>query len=148
MVAHLKHILILSLLVGAGQLAPTALADMDMEDVSALSIEGSIDVAPEFQKYLSRSDRLIIKLFHPKDGIEMDAKYSIVRTFKLPLNFRISPYILMDGSTRHDKYTVEVFTDKDQDVLRIKSGELFGTTSDTLQLGSRDVSLLLNQIRK
>ena len=98
--------------MGAGQLAPTALADMDMEDVSALSIEGSIDVAPEFQKYLSRSDRLIIKLIHPKDGIEMDAKYSIVRTFKLPLNFRISPYILMDGSTRHDKYTVEVFTIK------------------------------------
>ena len=54
----------------------------------------------------------------------------------------------MDGSTRHDKYTVEVFTDKDQDVLRIESGELFGTTRATLQLGSRDVRLLMNQFRE
>lgn len=121
---------------------------MDTEDMSALSIEGTINAAPELHQYLSVSDRLIIKLFHPKDGIEMDAKYSIVRSFELPLNFRIFPYILMDGSTRHDKYVVEVFTDKDQDVLRIKTGELFGTSRDTLQLGSRDVRLLMNQFRE
>ena len=124
------------------------LADMDTEDMSALSIEGTINAAPELHQYLSVSDRLIIKLFHPKDGIEMDAKYSIVGNFQLPLKFRIFPYILMDGSTRHDKYVVEVFTDKDQDVLRIKTGELFGTSRDTLQLGSRDVRLLMNQFRE
>ena len=125
-----------------------ALADMDTNDMAGLSIEGTINAVPELQQYLSTSDRLIIKLFHPKDGIEMDAKYSIVRSFELPLKFRIFPYILMDGSTRHDKYVVEVFTDKDQDVLRIGNGEIFGTTPDTLQLGSRDVKLLLNQFRE
>lgn len=125
-----------------------ALADMDTNDTAGLSIEGTINAVPELQQYLSTSDRLIIKLFHPKDGIEMDAKYSIVRNFQLPLKFRISPSILMDGTTHHDKYVVEVFTDKDQDVLRIESGELFGTTRDTLQLGSRDVRLLMNQFRE
>ena len=125
-----------------------ALADMDTNDMVGLSIEGTINAVPELQQYLSTSDRLIIKLFHPKDGIEMDAKYSIVGNFQLPLKFRISPSILMDGTTHHDKYVVEVFTDKDQDVLRIESGELFGTTRDTLQLGSRDVRLLMNQFRE
>ena len=125
-----------------------ALADMDTNDMAGLSIEGTINAVPELQQYLSTSDRLIIKLFHPKDGIEMDAKYSIVGNFQLPLKFRISPSILMDGTTHHDKYVVEVFTDKDQDVLRIGNGEIFGTTPDTLQLGSRDVKLLLNQFRE
>jgi len=125
-----------------------ALADMDTNDMAGLSIEGTINAVPELQQYLSTSDRLIIKLFHPKDGIEMDAKYSIVGNFQLPLKFRISPSILMDGTTHHDKYVVEVFTDKDQDVLRIESGELFGTTRDALQLGSRDVRLLMNQFRE
>ena len=125
-----------------------ALADMDTNDMAGLSIEGTINAVPELQQYLSTSERLIIKLFHPKDGIEMDAKYSIVGNFQLPLKFRISPSILMDGTTHHDKYVVEVFTDKDQDVLRIESGELFGTTRDALQLGSRDVRLLMNQFRE
>lgn len=125
-----------------------ALADMDTNDMAGLSIEGTINAVPELEQYLSTSDRLIIKLFHPKDGIEMDAKYSIVGNFQLPLKFRISPSILMDGTTHHDKYVVEVFTDKDQDVLRIESGELFGTTRDALQLGSRDVRLLMNQFRE
>ena len=125
-----------------------ALADMDTNDMVGLSIEGTINAVPELQQYLSTSDRLIIKLFHPKDGIEMDAKYSIVGNFQLPLKFRISPSILMDGTTHHHKYVVEVFTDKDQDVLRIESGELFGTTRDALQLGSRDVRLLMNQFRE
>ena len=141
-----ERVLVLSFLIG--QLAPIALADMDTNDMANLSIEGTINAVPELQQYLSTSDRLIIKLFHPKDGIEMDAKYSIVGNFQLPLKFRISPSILMDGTTHHDKYVVEVFTDKDQDVLRIESGELFGTTRDALQLGSRDVRLLMNQFRE
>ncbi|SVC32181.1 uncharacterized protein METZ01_LOCUS285035 [marine metagenome] len=141
----LGRALVLVLLMA--QLLSAALA-MDIEDVSALSIEGTIDATPQFQQYLSSSDRLIIKIFHPENGIEMDAKYSIVRNFQLPLKFRITPYILMDRSTRHEKYIIEVFTDKDKDLLRIESGELFGTTPDTIQLGSRDVKLLLNQFRK
>tara|TARA_B100000929_G_scaffold286656_1_gene272158 strand:- start:582 stop:1016 length:435 start_codon:yes stop_codon:yes gene_type:complete len=141
----LGRALVLALLMA--QLLSAALA-MDIEDVSALSIEGTIDATPQFQQYLSSSDRLIIKIFHPENGIEMDAKYSIVRNFQLPLKFRITPYILMDRSTRHEKYIIEVFTDKDKDLLRIESGELFGTTPDTIQLGSRDVKLLLNQFRK
>ena len=141
-----ERVLVLSFLIG--QLPSMALADMDTNDMAGLSIEGPINAVPELQQYLSTSDRLIIKLFHPKDGIEMDAKYSIVGNFQLPLKFRISPSILMDGTTHHDKYVVEVFTDKDQDVLRIESGEFFGTTRDALQLGSRDVRLLMNQFRE
>ena len=103
---------------------------------------------PELKAKLSPTDRLVIKLFHPKDGIEMDAKYSIISNFQLPLEFRVSPYIVMDGTTRHEKYVIEVFTDKDQDVLGIADGELLGRTAGTVDLGTRGLQIILNLLRK
>ena len=126
----------------------SARAGNDVDDMGAFSIEGVIDVKPELKQKLSPADRLVIKLFHPKDGIEMDAKYSIISNFQLPLEFRVSPYIVMDGTTRHDKYVIEVFTDKDRDVLGIADGELLGRTADTVDLGSRDLQITLDHLRK
>ena len=54
----------------------------------------------------------------------------------------------MDGTTRHEKYVIEVFTDKDQDVLGIADGELLGRTADTVDLGSRDLQITLDHLRK
>ena len=126
----------------------TARASNAVDDMAAFTIEGVIDVKPELKAKLSPADRLVIKLFHPKDGIEMDAKYSIISNFQLPLEFRVSPYIVMDGTTRHDKYVIEVFTDKDRDVLGIADGELLGRTAGTVELGSRDLQIILNLLRK
>ena len=126
----------------------TARASNAVDDMAAFTIEGVIDVKPELKAKLSPTDRLVIKLFHPKDGIEMDAKYSIISNFQLPLEFRVSPYIVMDGTTRHEKYVIEVFTDKDQDVLGIADGELLGRTAGTVELGSRDLQIILNLLRK
>ena len=126
----------------------SARAGNDVDDMGAFSIEGVIDVKPELKPKLSPADRLVIKLFHPKDGIEMDAKYSIVSNFQLPLQFRVLPYIVMDGTTRHDKYVIEVFTDKDQNVLGVADGELVGRTSGTVDLGSRGLQIILNRSRE
>jgi len=127
---------------------PSSGANNPTNDMASFSIEGVIDIKPELKAKLSPTDRLVIKLFHPKDGIEMDAKFSIISDFQLPLEFRVSPYIVMDGTTRHEKYVIEVFTDKDQDVLRIADGELLGRTAGTVELGSRDLQIILNLLRK
>ena len=126
----------------------TARGSNDVDNMAAFSIEGVIDVKPELKQALSPADRLVIKLFHPKDGIEMDAKYSIMSNFQLPLQFRVSPYIVMDGTPRHNKYVIEVFTDKDQNVLRGADGELAGGTSGTVDLGSRGLHIILNHSRE
>ena len=142
------HRLALLLLLISAIWIITARASNAVDDMAAFSIEGVIDVKPELKQKISPADRLVIKLFHPKDGIEMDAKYSIMSNFQLPLQFRVSPYIVMDGTTRHEKYAIEVFTDKDQDVLGIADGELLGRTAGTVKLGSRDLQIILNFLRK
>ena len=142
------HRLAFPLLLIAAIWIMTTRASNAVDDMAAFTIEGVIDVKPELKAKLSPTDRLVIKLFHPKDGIEMDAKYSIISNFQLPLEFRVSPYIVMDGTTRHEKYVIEVFTDKDQDVLRIADVELLGRTAGTVELGSRDLQIILNLLRK
>jgi hypothetical protein len=42
------------------------------------AIRGTLTVAPDLARHIGPDDRLIIKLYHPKDGVEMDAKYQIV----------------------------------------------------------------------
>ena len=142
------HRLALLLLLISAIWIITARASNAVDDMAAFSIEGVIDVKPELKQKLSPADRLVIKLFHPKDGIEMDAKYSIMSNFQLPLQFRVSPYIVMDGTTRHNKYVIEVFTDKDQNVLGVADGELAGRTSSTVDLGSRGLRIILNHSRE
>ena len=142
------HRLALLLLLISAIWIITARASNAVDDMAAFSIEGVIDVKPELKQKLSPADRLVIKLFHPKDGIEMDAKYSIMSNFQLPLQFRVSPYIVMDGTTRHNKYVIEVFTDKDQNVLGVADGELAGRTSGTVDLGSRGLRIILNHSRE
>ena len=133
----------LSAVVGIG----TAIAQ-NKSEMNSFVFEGEVDIAPELMGEISKGDRLILKLFHPADGIEMDTKYSIVSDFILPLKFRISPSIVMDGGARHETYMIEVFTDKDQDVLRVAPGEVYGTTPDTLQVGTQGIRIVLRHIRE
>ena len=117
-------------------------------ETDPLVFEGEVDIAPELMGEISKGDRLILKLFHPADGIEMDTKYSIVSDFTLPLKFRISPSIVMDGGARHERYMIEAFTDKDQDVLRVAPGEVYGATPDTVQVGTQRIRIVLRYIRE
>jgi hypothetical protein len=43
---------------------------------------------------------------------------------------------------------IEVFTDKDQNVLGVADGELVGRTSGTVDLGSRGLQIILNRSRE
>lgn len=109
----------------------------------AQMIRGTIQVAPALAEQVVPGDRLIIKLFHPGDGVELDAKYQIVDDFTLPRELVAAPSIDMSGQTKFDDYVVEVFTDKDRDVLSVAPGELIARTPEPVPLGTTGLVLEL-----
>jgi hypothetical protein len=112
------------------------------------AIRGTLTVAPGIAHHIGRNDRLVIKLYHPEHGVEMDAKYQIVPSFSLPFAFRAAPSIDMNARTKYDAYVLELFTDKDDDVLAIAPGELIVRTSAPVPLGTQDLRLELNATRE
>lgn len=121
--------------------APGLAADMP-------AISGTLTVAPELAHDVGQDDRLIIKLYHPKGGVELDAKYQIVPSFSLPFAFQAAPSIDMNARTKYDAYVLELFTDKDDDVLAIAPGELIARTPAPVPLGTTDLQLELNAARE
>jgi hypothetical protein len=111
-------------------------------------IRGTLTVAPDLAHHIGPDDRLIIKLYHPENGIEMDAKYQIVPSFSLPFAFRAAPSVDMNAQTKYDAYVLELFTDKNDDVLAIAPGELIARTHAPVPLGSQDARLELNAPRQ
>jgi hypothetical protein len=112
------------------------------------TIRGTLTVAPGLAHHIGPDDRLIIKLYHLENGVEMDARYQIVPRFALPLEFVAAPSIDMSGSTKFDAYVLELFTDKDGDVLGTAPGELIARTPEPVPLGTRDLRLELNATRE
>lgn len=117
-------------------------------DGAMQAIRGTLTVSPELAHHIGPNDRLIIKLFHPKDGVEMDAKYQIVPSFSLPFAFQAAPSIDMNARTKYDAYVLELFTDKNDDVLAPAPGELIARTSTPVPLGTTDLQLELNATRE
>ena len=116
-------------------------------DDAMQAIRGTLTVAPELARHIGLDDRLIIKLYHPENGVEMDAKYQIVPSFSLPFAFRAAPSIDMNARTTFDAYVVELFTDKNDDVLATAPGELIARTAAPVPLGTTDLQLELNATR-
>ena len=112
------------------------------------AISGTLSVAPDLAHHIGPNDRLIIKLYHPGSGVELDAKYQIVPRFELPLEFHAAPSIDMSGQTRFDAYVIEAFTDKNADVLAPAPGELIARTPQPVPLGTTDLRLELNAGRE
>ena len=77
-------------------------------------IRGTLTVAPGLAHHIGPNDRLIIKLYHPENGVEMDAKYQIVPQLLVAVRVPGSPSIDMSGQTKFDAYVLELFTDKDE----------------------------------
>ena len=111
-------------------------------------LKGTIQVAPELAEHIETTDRLIIKLYHPRaDGLEMDATYQIINNFTLPLDFIAGPAVGMSGSTKHQSYIIEVFTDKDQDVLSVAPEELYVRSAEPIRLGTGGIMMELDGLR-
>jgi len=127
-------------------LAVTAAPSAGQDGVPAIG--GTLTVAPELARHVGSSDRLIIKLYHPGGGVELDAKYQIVPEFVLPLAFHAAPSVDMSGQTKFDAYVIEIFTDKDDDVLRVAPGELIARTLEPVPLGTLDLRLELDATRE
>lgn len=117
-------------------------------DDSNRAIQGTIRVRADLAQYVSPTDRLVLKLFHPGNGVELDAKYAILTTFTLPVEFRIAPTFDMTGRSKWKSYVVQAFTDKDGDVLSVVTGELLASTPEPVPLGTTGVVLELNALRK
>ena len=112
-------------------------------DESRKAIQGTIGVHPDLMEHVSPDDRLVLKLFHPGNGVELDAKYSILPTFSPP-----TPTFDMTGRSKWKSYVVQAFTDRDGDVLSVVPGELFATTREPVPLGTSGLRLELNTLRK
>ena len=117
-------------------------------DESRKAIQGTIGIHPDLMQHVSPDDRLVLKLFHPGNGVELDAKYSILPTFSLPVEFRITPTFDMTGRSKWKSYVVQAFTDRDGDVLSVVPGELFATTPGPVPLGTSGLTLELDALRK
>jgi hypothetical protein len=119
-----------------------------LADGAMQAIRGILTVTPDLAEHIGPNDRLIIKLYHPKDGVEMDAKYQIVPSFSLPFAFQAAPSIDMNARTKYDAYVLELFTDKNDDVLAIAPGELIARTPGPVPLGTSGLQLELNATRE
>ena len=133
-------------LVASLSLAMTLSAASSRADMPTIS--GSLSVAPELAHHVGPDDRLILKLYHPQDGVEMDAIYRIVQSFALPFAFHAAPTIDMNGRAKYDAYVLELFTDKNGNVLAVAPGELFTRTPGPVPLGTTDLRLELNTLRE
>ncbi len=117
-------------------------------DDAKKTIQGTIRVRADLAQHVAPDDRLVIKLFHPGNGVELDAKYAILPTFTLPVDFRIAPTFDMSGRSKWKSYVVQAFTDRDGDVLSMVHGELLASTPAPVPLGTAGVILELNALRK
>lgn len=107
------------------------------------TISGRINLAPELDPETTAGARLVLKLYHPDQGVEKDTRYWIIDTFELPRDFEIAPSTDMNGKARWSTYMLEVFTDRDDDVLNAASGELLAVTNELIPLGTDGLQLEL-----
>lgn len=134
-----NHRLRLSLLgLALGLTSSVALA---AEEGGDMSIHGTISIDKTLASSITPDDRLIIKIYHPGEGVDHDPKYVIKTEFDLPIQFRISPPIDMNARARWPNYVVEAFTDKDADILSVVDGELFAGSDGPMTLGTQDLVL-------
>jgi len=92
---------------------------------------------------LRQDDRLILRIYHPKNGVQHDLTYKIIDRFSLPQPFRVSPIIDMNGNPRFTEYIVEAYTDRDGRAGEVGDGEVFATSGETVSLGTTDLALEL-----
>ena len=88
-------------------------------------------------------DRLVLKLYHPGAGVDLDVKYRIIPDFVPPLDFVIAPAIDMSGRTRWSRYVVAAFIDRDGDVTNLNADEAFARTPEPLAIGTSGITLRL-----
>lgn len=139
----MRHWLLASVGLALALTPRAPLAEGEMQ-----AIRGTLTVASDLARHIGPDDRLIIKLYHPKDGVEMDAKYQIVPSFSLPFAFQAAPSVDMNARTKYDAYVLELFTDKNNDVLATAPGELIARPTGPVPLGTTGLQLELNATRK
>lgn len=117
--------------------------DMPMPAGGEFAIAGTVRLAAGAGDTPVESDRLILRIYHPKDDIQHDLTYRIVNGTVLPHAFTIGPIVDMNGNPRFWDYVVEVYTDRDGDAGEVGAGEVFATSGDPVSLGTSGLILEL-----
>ena len=135
------------LLAGTVMLAVSAAhaddMDMPMPAGDELAIAGIVRLAADAANVAAKSDRLIVRIFHPIDDVQHDLTYKIFKQTSLPQSFSIGPIVDMNGNPRRTEYVVEVYTDRDGDAGEVGEGEIFATSAEPVPLGTSDLILEL-----
>lgn len=108
-------------------------------------IEGSIHLPAEFSTAVTTGNRLVIKLFHPENGVQKDQTFRIYKSPKFPFVFKVGPGLDMSRRTKWRTYQLEVSTDKDGDVLTLTKDELFTQSKGLIRLGTTGLNLVLGR---
>jgi len=132
--------------LGGMAVALTGAPAMAADEGGDITLTGQVGVSAEHSGKLGAGDRLVIKLYHPRDGVEYDTKYQIIDEFSLPYAFRAVPSVDMNARARWSNYIIEIFTDRDGDVLTLVPGEMVARTEEPVTLGTRGLALELKPI--
>ena len=128
----------------AGALILGSLTPVQAGEKPDITITGTIALPDHLVSTVGQDDRLVIRMYHPHEGIEKDLKYWILDKFAFPQDFRIAPTVNMAGNARWPSYIIEVFTDTDRNVQNLIADELFARTPELVPLGSEGVKLVLD----
>ena len=75
-------------LLGGIAVALTGAPAIAADEGGDMTMTGQVGVSAEHSGKLGAGDRLVVKLYHPRDGVEYDTKYQIIDEFSLPYGFR------------------------------------------------------------
>ncbi len=111
------------------------------------AIAGIVRLAAGAASEPVESDRLVLRIYHPKDDVQHDLSYKLFKGTALPHAFSIGPIVDMNGNPRFWEYIVEAYTDRDGDAGEVGEGEMFATSGEPVSLGTSDLILELGGAR-
>ncbi len=117
----------------------------DSDAAAQNTISGQVTVNEALADQLASDDRLVLRIYYPHEGVDKDETFRIADSFSLPLEFQIGPALDMSRRTKWRAYMVEVYTDKDADVMSRVAGELSAHSQGLVPLGTTGLKLELNE---
>lgn len=145
---HALTLKVLALSVGFAMVFVTEPKAIAANDTDNITISGTINLPPMLRDRVAPGDRLVLKLYHPDEGVEKDIRYWIIDEITFPRDFKIAPSTDMNGLARWSTYQLDVFTDRDQDVLNLTTGELIAKSDALIPLGTEGIVMELGDAAK
>jgi hypothetical protein len=144
-----KTLVILSAIAAfAAAMAYALLRELEREQGSLIqSISGTVEVKPELFAQgvadIVKTDRLALILVDPATGRPVALRFE--SPLVPPQTIRIGQVDARDGNLLAGAYLLVGITDKDGEVFKVTSGEVYGRLAEPVKLGTAQVRLVLDQ---